>query len=442
MMWWFDWVSCMKAIYREIDRKDLAIQLRERMGDWSRVVQLLQNGGGDDQMMFQAWNRIADHYADKFKWSKAAQYYLQAKNFEKVAACYYRMEDYENLEKLVELVPYGGKEFLLDLGNMLQGAGMVDAAVECFVKAGDTKLAIDCCVLLNNWTKAVQLAEQYNFPQIEGLLTKQVNSFLEKGDQLKAIELFRRANRATDAAQLLATMAEDIGKKQVNPLRAKKLQVLAAFEVERFRKTVLDVALLTSGATNNRNIAQTTAATLDNLMTVDRESGKSRVLDNAWRGAAAYHYYLLAHRQLYTGNVDAAMRTSIRLAEFEDILNAKDIYSLIALTSFHNRHYGICSRAFIKLETLPPSDAHDDYPDRIQTLAVKIFTEFPPYDPGPVSQEYIRCLETGTPYHACTVTGRSTQDARTYMCRTCRHYSIETELRSMTNCPLCHSPLL
>ena len=40
-----------------------------------------------------------------------------------------------------------------------------------------------------------------------------------------------------------------------------------------------------------------------------------QVLDNAWRGAAAYHYYLLAQRQLYNGEIDAAMKTSIRLAE-------------------------------------------------------------------------------------------------------------------------------
>lgn len=44
------------------------------------------------------------------------------------------------------------------------------------VQAGDPKQAIDCCVLLNHWSKAVELAEQHNFPQIEGLLTKQVGT--------------------------------------------------------------------------------------------------------------------------------------------------------------------------------------------------------------------------------------------------------------------------
>ena len=37
-----------------------------------------------------------------------------------------------------------------------------------------------------------------------------------------------------------------------------------------------------------------------------------QVLDSAWRGAEAYHYYMLAQRQLYQGKVDQALRTAIR----------------------------------------------------------------------------------------------------------------------------------
>ena len=31
-----------EALYRDMDRKDLAIELRMRLGDWLRVVQLVQ----------------------------------------------------------------------------------------------------------------------------------------------------------------------------------------------------------------------------------------------------------------------------------------------------------------------------------------------------------------------------------------------------------------
>jgi len=48
--------------------------------------------------------------------------------------------------------------------------GLCTAAVAAFVKFGDVKRAIDCCVLLNQWNQAVELAEQNNFVQIEQLL--------------------------------------------------------------------------------------------------------------------------------------------------------------------------------------------------------------------------------------------------------------------------------
>ena len=36
-------------------------------------------------------------------------------------------------------------------------------------------------------------------------------------------------------------------------------------------------------------------------------------LDNAWKGAEAYHYLMLCQRQLYEGFVDAAMKTALHL---------------------------------------------------------------------------------------------------------------------------------
>ena len=54
---------------------------------------------------------------------------------------------------------------------------------------------------------------------------------------------------------LLATIAEDVGVNQVNPRLAKKLHVLAALEVERYRKATLDLTMTRGGGTD---IAQAT----------------------------------------------------------------------------------------------------------------------------------------------------------------------------------------
>lgn len=62
--------------------------------------------------------------------------------------------------------------------------------------------------------RAVDLAERHDFPQIEALLVRHTGQLLQKGDPLQAVEVFRLAGKATDAALLLAKLAEDAGKKK------------------------------------------------------------------------------------------------------------------------------------------------------------------------------------------------------------------------------------
>jgi WD repeat-containing protein 35 len=418
-----------------------------RLGDWFRVVQLVQSGGGDDELLTLSWNRIGDYYAARQKWAKAVQYYAQAKNNEALVDCYYILEDFKSLEKIMYSLA-DGSTLLKAIGERFQSVGISEAAVQAYIKAGDVKQAIDCCVLLHRWDKAVELAEEHQFPQIEGLLQKYANQLLEKGKIMAAVELYRKANKSPEAAKLLARLGQEMGQEKRNPLRAKKLHVLAALEVERFRKRTLDTN--TTQAVG-MTAAQTTAATLESLMTQDGATGEDKVLDRAWRGAEAYHFFLMAQRQLYLGHIEPAMKTSLRLQEYEDILDPKDIYSLIALTSFYNKHYNQCSKAFIRLESL--STISQEERNAFANLALHIFTKNPPSDPssrsfsctkcgGNVKDWNSQCGGCGKKFQACIQTGRSMLEKRLYTCRTCRHQAFDHELRGVSNCPLCHTVLL
>lgn len=85
----------------DMDRKDLALDLRIRLGDWFRVVQLIKTGGsGDDTLLEKAFNKIGDYYAERQKWQQAVTYYSQARNYEKLVEVYYIMEDFESIEKI------------------------------------------------------------------------------------------------------------------------------------------------------------------------------------------------------------------------------------------------------------------------------------------------------------------------------------------------------
>ena len=66
-----------ERLYLDMDRRDLAVNLRVKLGDWFRVVQLLKSGGagGNDTLYQKAWNAIGDYYSDRLKWASAVSYY-------------------------------------------------------------------------------------------------------------------------------------------------------------------------------------------------------------------------------------------------------------------------------------------------------------------------------------------------------------------------------
>lgn len=110
-------------MYMECDRRDLALSLRRKLGDWFRVLQLLQvgTGAGDDLQMEEAWNAVGDYYADRQKWQNAIAHYLPGRNHEKLADCYYMLEDYDNLEKLMRTLPDNHKLLPVSLWGPCDG---------------------------------------------------------------------------------------------------------------------------------------------------------------------------------------------------------------------------------------------------------------------------------------------------------------------------------
>jgi WD repeat-containing protein 35 len=438
-------------IYLSVDQKELAVELRCRLGDWFRVVQLIQAGAGDDELLNTAFNNIGDYYADRQKWVKAYKFYTKAKNLKQQANCAYTLDDYESLEKLIEQVP-AGSTWLRSIGEKFQSVGLCSEAVGAYLRADDSKSAIDCCVLLNQWDLAVELAEKHRFPQIEGLLTKYATHLLQKEKLFQAVELYRKANRFTEAAKLLAQLAQTQAKSRVNPLRAKKLYVMAALQVEKYKQKMLGndaLAAKTSGMT----LHQGTVATLQTLLDHDVAVSSDKDLENSWHGAEAFHFYLLAQKQLYAGQLEAAMITALRLEDYEDILDSREIYNLIALTSFYNKYYGQCSKAFIKLEQLEGLKA--DEQQQYKELALNIFIRYSPVDPavrkfactnnkscdGEVEEWANYCSECNKQYSACIASGRSLANAtqsELYTCKQCKHRAYDRELRKLQTCPLCH----
>ncbi|XP_058282761.1 WD repeat-containing protein 35 isoform X1 [Hylobates moloch] len=363
-----------ERMYLEMDRRDLAIGLRLKLGDWFRVLQLLKTGSGDadDSLLEQANNAIGDYFADRQKWLDAVQYYVKGRNQERLAECYYMLEDYEGLENLAISLPENHK-LLPEIAQMFVRVGMCEQAVTAFLKCSQPKAAVDTCVHLNQWNKAVELAKNHSMKEIGSLLARYASHLLEKNKTLDAIELYRNANYFFDAAKLMFKVADEEAKRGSKPLRVKKLYVMSALLIEQYHEQMKNAQ---RGKVQGKSSKATSA--LAGLLEEEVLSTTDRFTDNAWRGAEAYHFFILAQRQLYDGYVDTALKTALHLKDYEDIIPPVEIYSLLALCACASRAFGTCSKAFIKLESLETlsSEQKQQYED----LALEIFTKHTPKD--------------------------------------------------------------
>ncbi|XP_072032249.1 WD repeat-containing protein 35-like isoform X2 [Amphiura filiformis] len=437
-----------ERMYLDMDRRDLAVNLRIKLGDWFRVVQLLKagSGGGDDTQLIQAWNAIGDYYADRQKWSNAVQYYVQGNNQERLAECYYMLEDFIGLQKLADGLPENHK-LLPELGAQFVTVGMCEEAVQAYLKCNQVKKAVDCCVELNQWDQAVELAKTHNIKEIDSLLARYAAHLLDKDKKLQAIELYRKANHFIEAAKLMFQIAEEYAKKKEKPQRTKKMYVLGALLIESYHEQMKLMSKLKAKSNRKAEASSALAGLLEEeaLATSDM-----KIIDNAWRGAEAHHFFLLAQRQLYQGYVDASMKTCLRLCDYDDIIDPVDIYSLLALAACANRAFGTCSKAFIKLESLGSAtpEQHEQY----EKLALEIFTKHAPKDSRTNKTECHTC-ENMIPdttslcpnceakFPTCVVTGRPIMDYQVWMCSTCKHQAFEGEIQNQTMCPLCHASI-
>jgi WD repeat-containing protein 35 len=152
------------------------------------------------------------------------------------------------------------------------------------------------------------------------------------------------------------------------------------------------------------------------------------------------------------------------------VLDAREIYSLIALASYYSKFFAVCSTAFCRLESLTTLSSAER--EEVGELALQIFTKHKPVNAasvrgGPdgsyaadcrceqcgsnsVQPWDTSCDNCGTKFKPCVVTGASlvwpeARDAderpAVYTCKTCRHDALTDELRGFNNCPLCHAML-
>ena len=423
-----------EEIYRGMDRLDLAVEMRMKLGDWFKVEKILEAGGGDDAAMAKTWNNIGEYYSNRQKWSKAVQYYTKAKNSKQLVRCFYALEDYQGLQTLLTVIPEGSLS-LVDLGEKFMGVGLCTQAVGAFLKAGEVKRAVNCCVFLHQWDQAIALAEEHEFTKINVLLDKYAAHLLEKSKRLQAVELLQKSGKHGEAAKMLVGLAQQALAEGSQPLRAKKLYVLAAFQIEEIRKQTLQMGMQDAAGTK-RTAQAATQATLAGLLELDAASADVMDLDNAWRGAEAVHLWMLAHRQFHSKQYDAALKTVLNLLKYGDILQVEQMYAFFALISLYTKFYGQLSKAMMKLESLAAGGTRAGL---YQDITFQVFAKNHPTDRRGLREA--RARKKGEVQQVCMASGALIADASWFTCRTCKHCISNGQAAALNLCPLCNSNL-
>ena len=119
---------------------------------------------------------------------------------------------------------------------------------------------------------------------------------------------------------------------------------------------------------------------MNSLITTDINTSADKALSNPWKGAEAFHFYLLTQRHFYQKDYKKALKTAIRLKEDEKELGAKTVYGLVALAAYLNQSYHECSKALVKLERLPETEVTMSERMKYEELAISIFSNHSPSD--------------------------------------------------------------
>ncbi|CBZ53216.1 GA15220, related [Neospora caninum Liverpool] len=441
-----------EALYLEMDRRDLALTLRSDVGDWARVIQLARDPAAAGLMCTSdvlqiATKALGDSCRERGQWPEAIQAYRSIGDHRSLAHAYHIMEQFDELENMIgDLLPDTHREQLLEIGEKLASVGLCPAAVRAFTKAGDTKAAVDCCIRLNEWDTAITLSEQARFQEVEALLTKCARHLLDQSKRIQAVQLYQRAQKPLEAATILMQLASrgegsaphpGIQSPQYKPERKKKLYVLAALEVEKFAQQKLQGGLQAQSPTMQRSgdpsasstalgnataaageatgaegvVGTGTPATRSALLPQTHtcpmtqgnafQKAENKALDRRWRGAEAFHLYLLVHKQLTNGAYDAAVCTAVQLTEYSDFVDGLTAFSILALASFYARNWELCSKAFMYLENC--SDVPEEQREAFGELAVEIFSRHPPpahenENPPLVESRSASASPAGVPY--------------------------------------------
>jgi WD repeat-containing protein 35 len=439
-------------LFSKTNRNDLKLEMLMKLGKWDEVTEIMDKDKNDnktkEEHMKTAYNNYADELYEKKEYDKAEEYYDKAGNLRWKTNCYFAKEEYDKATKMLEVIPEED-EYLEEMGDKFLAVGMCDEAVSAYTKHGNIKKGIESYINNNKWEEAIDLSAKNGFIYMQDLVDKFSDQFRLSGKKLDLVNLYRKANMSVEVHKYLCEIAEDMRKYGVSPITIKKIYVLAALELERYKaqinQQIEEENLIIDK--NDKIFHKNKINYLDEALHKEIDKIKS----NHWRGAEAYHYYLLCQVQLHKEEYKASCKTSMRLKFYEDILGTETVYRLIAICSYMNKCYKFFAMALGVLSN--DSKVNKNRRVKYKQLAKDFFLKTRPENidekfykcpnedcQEPISEYDTHCNVCGYVMYGCVLSGRSILDNKYFKCKQCRNKTIKIEVKKkpFKHCPLCH----
>lgn len=127
---------------------------------------------------------------------------------------------------------------------------------------------------------------------MEALLLRHTSRLLQKGDPLQAVEVYRLAAKATDAALLLAKLAEDAGAgKMKRRLQFDSQQGPATRVLEKYFPFLLKSSIgLEHSAIAGRIMGVSRQAQGSSLVTIDLSKSNHQMVECTWMNSNVESY--------------------------------------------------------------------------------------------------------------------------------------------------------
>ena len=444
-------------LFSKTNRNDLKLEMLMKLGKWDEVTEIMdkdkndQNKNTKEEHMKMVYNNYADELFEKKEYDKAEEFYNKAGNLRGVTNCYFAKEEYDKAAKMLDVIPEED-EYLEEMGDKFLAVGMCDEAVTAYTKHGNIRKAIESYINNNKWEEAIDLSAKNGFIYMQELVNKFSDQFRLSGKKLDLVNLYRKANMSVEVHKYLCEIAEDMRKYGVSPIYIKKIYVLAALELERY-KAQINQQIEEENLINDRNEKMFRKSKI-NYLDEALQKEIDKIKNNHWRGAEAYHFYLLCQVQLHKQNYKASCKTAMRLKFYEDILGTETVYRLIAICSYMNQCYKFFANALGVLSN--DSKINKNMRSKYKQLAQDFFLKTKPENEDekfykcpnedcdePISEYDTHCNACGYVMYGCVLSGRSILDNKYFKCKQCRNKTIKIEVKKkpFKHCPLCHVKL-